>query len=132
MNSLQQAQAYIRATLGLSDDVSSWSYDDRIAYNKALATYIAQNASSFPAQSVGTANAVLNEHASALQDTGFLSDLSVFGSALGDEVLNAGDSVAGVGRGILSTLSSASWLIPLAAFIVVGILLFGFYKKQTA
>ncbi len=132
MNSLQQAQAYIRATLGLSDDVSSWSYDERIAYNKALATYIAQNASSFPAQSVGTANAVLNEHASAIQDTGFLSDLSAFGSAFGDEVVNAGESVAGIGQGILSFASLTKYLIPLAGIIIVGILLWGFYKKQAA
>ncbi len=132
MNSLQQAQAYIRATLGLSDDVSSWSYDERIAYNKALATYIAQNASSFPAQSVGTANAVLNEHASAIQDTGFLSDLSAFGSAFGDEVVNAGESVAGIGQGFLSFASLTKYLIPLAGIIIVGILLWGFYKKQTA
>lgn len=130
MNALQQAQANIRAQLGLNDNPSSWSYDERLSYNNALATFIANNADSFPADQVANANATLGKANTPLADTGFLSDLSTFGGAFEDEVLNAGNSVAGIGQGILSFASLAKYLIPLAGIAIVVILLIGFKKKH--
>lgn len=131
MNSLDTAKAYIRSTLGLSDTPSDWTYAQRISYNNALAVYIANNPDSFSTQSVGTANQVLNENNSPLSDTGFISDLSAFGSAITDEAISAGESIGGIGNGVLSLASATRYLIPIAGVIIIGILLFGFYKKQT-
>lgn len=130
MNALDQAKANIRATLGLSNNPSDWTYDQRITYNKALATFIASNPDSFPTSSVQSATSVLNENNSPLSDTGFLSDLSTFGDAITDEAINAGNSIAGIGNGVLNLASSAKWLIPIAGIAVLVILLWGFKKKQ--
>lgn len=132
MNNLQEAIASVRASLGLSNSPSEWSYEQRIAYNKALATYINASPQSYDEQTQASAQIVAAAQYSPLEDTGVLADLSAFGSALEDEALAAGNKVAGVGNGILDTLGLAKWLIPAAAIILVGILLYGFYKKQTA
>lgn len=131
MNAQQAAQQNIIATLGLDPDQTTWTYDQRLAYNNALATWIAANPDSATG-SVAGANAVLNENNTPLADTGFLSEFSEFTGDLEDEAVSAGQKIAGIGNGILNTASLASWLIPTIAILAVVILLYGFFKKQTA
>ena len=131
MNAFQQAQANIRATLGISDDPTTWSYDQRQAYNRSLAQWIAANPDSVSSTETQIASGILNENATPLDDVSFLSEGSAFFSAFEDEALAAGDKIGGIGRGVLNLANSASWIIPLAGGIVVVILLLGFYKKQS-
>lgn len=132
MTPLEIAEASIRATLGLSATPSDWTYDERLAYNNALSTYVQRNSTSFSPEELAIAQRQSAENPTALDNTGFLSDLSSFGGAIADEAVSAGNSIAGVGKGVLSTFDMAKWLIPTVAILVVGILLFGLYKKQTA
>jgi hypothetical protein len=62
-----------------------------------------------------------------LLDTSF--DWGMLASEVGSNVLKAGESIAGVGNGILSVFKMGSWLIPVAAFVFVAIYLYKEYKK---
>lgn len=124
--------AAIRSNLGLSDVPSEWTYDERLAYNNALATYINANPGVFSASDLAIANNELNQNNVSLSDTSFTSGLSDFFGNLEDEAVSALDDIGGVGRGVLSTFRLASWVLPLAAVAVVIILLFAFRKKVSA
>jgi hypothetical protein len=126
---LTQAIAATRDALNLPANPSDWTYDERVAYNAALATRIATSPTSYTSQENSTALRVLNTGYSPLDDTSFLSDLSTFGGALADEITDAGDAVGGVGRGLLSAFRISEWLIPLA-FLAVAVLLFFALKKK--
>lgn len=132
MNPRDQAFAYIRSTLGLNDTPSSWTYDERISYNRALSQYISANPQIFTATDLENASAVLNQNPTALTDESFFGEVGDFASAFGDEVVSAADQVGGIGRGILSLAGAASWLIPVVGVIMVIILLFAFRKKVGA
>lgn len=122
--------ANIKASLSLPDDVSSWTYDQRISYNKAFAAGILAHPDSFSATDLNTANVVTAEAPSALDDTSVSADLSAFGSAVTDNVVAAGAQVAGIGTGVLNLASLAQYVIPVAGLVIVGVLLLGFYKKH--
>lgn len=124
--------ASIRAQLGLNDTPSSWTYDQRVTYNRALSQYISANPQIFTAGDLENASAVLNQNPTALTDDSFLSEAGDFASAFGDEVVSAVDDIGGIGRGVLNLAASASWLIPLVGVIMVVILLFAFRNKVKA
>lgn len=132
MNAKQQAEANIRATLGLSPDASEWTYDQRVAYNRAVATWIAANPDSVSLTDLSNAQANLNGNYPALADTSFLSEGSDFFGYLEDEAIDAGNAVGGIGRGVLNLASLSAYIIPLAGIVVVVILLFAFKKKSGA
>lgn len=65
------AAATIRNQLGLSNTPSDWTYDERIAYNKAYSDFVLANADQFPADINKTAGLVEAEKPAALDDTSF-------------------------------------------------------------
>lgn len=132
MDPKQVAIAQIISNLGLSQDRSEWTYDERLAFNNALAKYIAANPELFSAQDNANALISLNRNNAALSDNSFTSNFADFFSNLEDEAISAGESVAGIGQGVLNFASLSRWLIPLAGIAVVVILLWGFKKKQGA
>lgn len=114
--------ATVRAQFGLTNiPPDQWSYDQRIAYNRALATYILNHPGLFTASESNTALQVNNQFTSGLEDTSFLSDLAVFGTAFRDEGEKTLDSIGDIGRGVRDALSVAGKLLP---FAVVGVLAF--------
>lgn len=116
--------------MGLSVTPSDWTYDQRIAFNKAFAAYVIAHPDSFSATDLNTANGIAGESPTALDDTSLSADLSAFGSAVTDNVVAAGNQVAGIGNGVLNLASAAQYIIPVAGVIIVGILLYGFFRKQ--
>jgi hypothetical protein len=118
------------AQLNLPADQSTWSYDQTVSFNKAFAAGILAHPDSFSTTDLNTANAVTAEAPSALSDTSLAGDISAFGSAVTDNVVAAGNQVAGIGTGVLSLASLAQYIIPIAGVVIVGVLLFGFYKKH--
>jgi len=131
MTPKEQAIAKIRSDMNLPALPSDWTYEQRIAYNKTLADYILSHPDEFDQTSALVASKVANQVYSPLEDTSFTSDLSIFGDELANQAIKAGESVAGVGNGVLSTFQIASWAIPVAALAVLGIALYGFYAKET-
>lgn len=127
MTPLQTAEARIRSTLGLSDTPSDWTYDQRIAYVNSLRTWVNANPAQVSPAELAVAQGEMNS--TALDDTSFLTELSAFGGEVGNNVLNAGEKVAGIGTGILDFAGMLKWLIPVAGLTLVGIVLYKFYKK---
>lgn len=125
-----QTSTLIRGQQGLSADPSSWSYEQRVAYNKAYADYILANPSLFNANSIEVANHVRTAIYSPLADTSVASDLSQFGTEFTNNLVDAGNSVGGIGRGVLAAAKWSAFLIPGGLIIVAGIYLYGFYLKQ--
>lgn len=132
MSSRDQAIASVRASLGLPDDDTAWTYDQRISYNRALSQYISANPQIFTQTDLDNASATLNQNPTALQDTGILGEAGDFVSAFGDELESAANDVGSIGRGVLNLASFGKWLIPLVGVIMVIILLFAFRKKVKA
>lgn len=122
--------ATLRNQLNLTGPSADWSSDQRIAYNKAYAAAVLANPQNFSPQESATAQAVASAPPSVEQQTGILSDISTFGSSLADNVLAAGQQVAGIGNGVLNLASAMKYIIPLAGVTVLVILAMGFYKTQ--
>lgn len=121
--------ASVRATLGLSDTPSDWTVDQRNAYNNALSKIIASAPDAYGTDAATTAQVVLGQNQTPLDDTGFLSELGDFGANLEDNVLAAGEKIGSIGEGVLNLAGLAKWLIPTAGVIILGIVLYKFYKK---
>jgi hypothetical protein len=86
------AIASVRDQLGLSSDPSSWSYDERVNYNKALAGYIAAHPNDFNATDAATAGIVgAADTPTQLLDTSF--DWSAFGTEVWNQAASINDSV---------------------------------------
>lgn len=121
----------VRAQLGLTDiPPSNWSYETRIAYNKALADYIQTNAASFSAQDQYIAGQVAQQAYAPLADTGVSADLSTFGNEFVNQLENAGSKVSAIGTGLLDTTELAGKLLPLLFLIAAGITVYSFYKTR--
>lgn len=76
----QQAAETVRLQMGLPASSLSWTYEQRVAYNKALADYLLTHPTGIDAQTLGTASNVLNKTYPDLQDTSF--DWVQFGDEL--------------------------------------------------
>ena len=132
MNPRAAAIAFVRNKLGLNNQPSSWTYLERTNYNKELAGYIAAHPAEFPPAEVGVAGNVLAQANDSLADESFLADLNTFGSAFTDEVLNAGGKVAEIGTGVLNSAKFVGMLLPVAAIVLFGFLVFKGTEKIKA
>lgn len=68
---LQTAARNVRARMGLSDIPADWTYEQRIAYNKALAAEIQQYPNSFTPEILTTAASVAGKNYTSLDDASF-------------------------------------------------------------
>ena len=57
-------------------------------------------------------------------------DWGLLAHEIAANVESAAEDVAGVGKGVLTTLGMAKWLIPLAALTVVGLIVYKYAKGQ--
>ena len=113
---------------GLIDKAKvDWSYDERTNYNKALAKIIKDSPTSFATQDVATASQVERADYSPLASADF--SFSDFGSAVVDNVVDAGNSVAGIGKGVLSAAKLAQYAIPIAGVALLVFWLMGQKRK---
>lgn len=132
---IEEVRVAVGKQMGLSRTVSLYpgtlDAETRIKLLDYTNAFIAANPSLFTADQVRRAQAMVDAWGTntPLQDTSF--DWSALASEMGANALEAGEAVAGVGKGVLSTLKLTSWLLPLAVVVVVAIFLFGFFKKQT-
>ena len=113
---------------GLKDKPKTeWTYDERAKYNKALADIIATYPDRFAPSQVTQAKAVEMADYSPLASSDF--SFSDFGREVLNNAVAAGDSVAGVGQGVLSTFKLAKWVIPAVGITLVVFWLMGQKKK---
>lgn len=109
--SREAAIAKVRVSLGLSTTPpTEWTYDQRVAYNKALSAEIIRRAADFPPSEVATAKAINAAPTSELEDASF--DFGMFGS----EMLNNAQELNPVG----SLAKSLKWLVPVLAVLAVA------------
>jgi hypothetical protein len=109
------------------------TWDEQQRYQKRLAELIATNAANLPPDAVTASQVVLNRGVlPAPESYGVTDAIGDFGSEVGSQVGRAGESVAGIGNGLLNTLSAMKWLIPLAVVAWVAIKLFGEVNKAKA
>ena len=133
---IQQLRLMIAAQLNLpaAFDGTPASYRDvlsdqqKIDLTNAMGKYIAEHPTDFNATQVDIGNNLASNPIPPPVENSPVSD---FVNAFEDEALKAGASVAGVGQGVLTTLSAAKYLIPIAAVVVLAIVGYGFYLKQT-
>jgi len=82
----------VRARMGLSDVPADWSYDQRVAYNKALAAEIQNYSQSFTPAILATAATVSGKNYTSLEDASF---------AWGDFAAEAGLNLGGFTKNLL-------------------------------
>lgn len=104
-----QAVATVRAQLGLNNTPSSWTYEQRTAYNKALAAYILARPLGFTAADAGTAAHVASANYQPLENAGW--SWAMFGSELKNNL--------DVGTFRAAWLLSAAAVIALVLFITL-------------
>lgn len=119
-----------RLQLGLSDiPPADWSYNQRLEYNRLLASLIAANATSFPPQEVAIARQIEAQAFDPLADNSALDDLRTFGDEFANQLEQTVDSVADVGRGVRDTVSLAGKSLPyIAALAFLGVCVWAVIK----
>lgn len=122
-----KAVASVRASLGLNDIPTTWTYEQRQTYNKALATFIATHPDQFGAQDLQTAEAVAAKPIDQLEDDSF--DWGMFAVEATKPALDAAQSI---GEGVFTVANLTKFLIPVTAIIALGILLFAFARRTGA
>lgn len=88
----QQAAAYIRQQLNLSNTQSDWSYEQRVEYIKQLAAYIQANPALFSAAEINAARIVEAKAYEPLSSLGLGEAAAIFTDeflAQGKEVLSS-------------------------------------------
>ncbi len=116
----------VRYQLGLDTiPTADWSYEQRVAFNKALATYIADHPNAFGTQDVLTAQTVAANEYTPMQDESF--SISDFVSTT---AANAAEPFVAIGDGVITTAKLARLAIPVAAIVAVVILLVSFNKRM--
>lgn len=113
------ASEYIRNQQKLPADKTTWTYDQRGNYNKALAAYIAAHPENFTAQDLTTASVVQSKTYSPLEDPSF--DFGDFASEFGS---NVAAPFKAIGDGVLSAANLAKYAIPL---LFIGAVVIGLY-----
>lgn len=105
----------VRYQLGLDTIAESdWTYEQRTAFNKALATYIADHPSAFSQQDVLTAGIVQQNTYQPLEDASFSTS-----DFLSTTAANAAAPFKAIGDGIITTATAARWAIPVIVGVVV-------------
>lgn len=91
------AATVIRTRLGLMDKApSDWTYEERVAYNKALSGYIAENPQAFTDGEIQVAKDINQKVLDPLDDTSLMSNLGLFGNQFlveAEKVLDTSGSV---------------------------------------
>ena len=129
----QQARSEVLAALGLTHTApADWTYDQRTAYNKALAAKIVANPAGWAPESVAAAKKVLSSNYAALEGYGIGDAAKDFVSGAADGVGSVVSSVSSVGEGVKTTLNLTRWLLPLGAVVAVGILLLALFRRSGA
>ena len=114
--------------VNLSTDYRDATPDQQITITNQMKAYIRDHPSEFPAQ-----QKIANTPDIQLTDEYTFGDkVATFSEEFGNQALRVGEGVAGVGNGIVNTLSLAKWVLPLAGLAVAGILVYSFYLKQTS
>ena len=123
----QTAIANTRAALGLSNNVTTWTQEQRVTYNAALATVLSASPDQFSDQDLVNAEYVKAHPGEPLVDASL---------SLGDFATEATkpltDAAQSVGSGFFTLANAAKWAVPLVAAIAVVILLFSFARKTGA
>jgi len=115
----------VRYQLGLDLIAESdWTYEQRTAFNKSLAAYIAAHPNAFAASDLVTAQQVTTNQYTPLQDSSFDA-----GEFLSTTAANAAAPFQAIGDGIITTANAARWVIPLFAAGAVVLLLLALNKK---
>jgi hypothetical protein len=122
-----KAIATTRANLGLNDNPTTWTYEQRQTYNKALANYIATNPDQFGALDLQIAEGVAAKPVDQLEDDSF--DWAMFAKESTAPALEAAQSI---GQGVFTAANLTKFLIPVAAIIAVVILLTAFARRTGA
>lgn len=119
----------VRYQLGLDTiPTVDWTYDQRTAFNKALASYISDHPSAFGEQDILTAQIVQTNEYSSLEFAPSFP-VSDFVSTLATDVIAPFQAV---GNGIITTVTAAKWVIPTVAAVAVVMLLIALNKKVNA
>ena len=117
------AVATVRAQQGLSNTPTDWTYDQRVAYDKALAAYILANAALFDSTEISIAETVSQQTYSPLED-----DTFQWGEFAVDTFQPASDALQSIGSGVLTVANAAKWAIPVIAVIALVLL----FEKNAA
>lgn len=113
---LQTAARNVRGRMGLSDVPADWTYDQRIAYNKALAAEIQQYPNSFTPEILVTADKVAKTSYQSLEDSSI---------AWGDFAADAGLNLGGIAVKALYVFAA----VAAVAVVVAGV---AEYRKRRA
>lgn len=119
----------LRAQMNLPAAPTDWSLAQRVEYNKAFSAYVLAHPDSFTVQDQQTAGIIAAELPAALDDTSLSANVAAFGSAVWDNVLDAGNDVAGVGKGVLTAASLAAWVIPGGLLILAAVAVWAYSNK---
>jgi len=117
---VNKGMAIVKAQLGLTNVIpSNWTYEQRSAYNKSLATWLLQNASNtLSKDQVGVANAIASKQYTPLEDDSF--DWGMFFEEAGTQLASINNTLnplsADNREGVATTVK---WLV-IAGVVVVG------------
>jgi len=136
MTDIKQVYIKVGKQLGLSEQESLYpginnvSQEDSIKLGDYVFAYVYQHPEEFTAAQ----GAIAERHYKAwgtdtpLQDTSF--DWGMLSSEIGNNVVNAAEDVASIGKGVLNLASMGKWLIPTIGLIVAGIVVYKFYNAS--
>lgn len=105
-----EAIEYIRDQLALNDVPSTWSYEDRVRYNKALAEFEKANPDIFPNSIASVVDNIASKPYDPLQDDSF--SFSMFT----DELANNANKTLGIGFLTLRNLLFVAVILFVAIF----------------
>ncbi|MFT3870475.1 MAG: hypothetical protein QM715_18655 [Nibricoccus sp.] len=133
MDTITKTRILVGKQFGISEadaiTPANLSPEDRTRLFDYTFAYVAQHPEQYEPRQVEIAK----RHVAAwgtntpLLDTSF--DWGLLAREVGENVLKAGEAVASVGQGVLNTFKLGSWLIPVAAVVLVGIYLWKAFKK---
>jgi len=130
---IEQVRIAVGKQFGISEadarTPANLSPEDRTRLFDYTNQFVATHPANFTAAQVTIAKRMVDSWGinTPLLDTSF--DWGMLASEVGSNVVKAGESIAGVGNGVLSLFKMGSWLIPAAGLVLVGIYLYREFKK---
>ena len=121
------AATAVRTQLGLPENRTLWTYEQRQRYIAALAAYIQTRPEQFSDQTLTNADYAAKKPAQALADASFQ-----WGDFATETFKPLSDAALSVGDGVLTTLNLSRWIMPAAAIAGVLILLTGLSRRTGA
>jgi len=123
----EAAAAAVRAQIGLPENRTLWTYEQRQRYIAALAAYIQSRPDQFSDQTLLNADYAAKKPAQALQDASFQ-----WGDFAAETAKPLADAAQSVGQGALTTLNLTRWLLPASAIAASIILLLALARRSGA